>query len=159
MMSGKARGNCSFRPPSLLIRAFLQNIHFSAGLDRGHIPVIFKGVVLSVKVCPLSTTTSQPATIHLKDYKEPDFQIKTVNLTVELGEETTLITSRLTLERNNASAEKLALNGEHLKLVSVAINDKTLTPDEYEPTDKLLVLPIPKSQNELTLVIVTETPP
>ena len=158
-MSGKARGNCSFRPPSLLIRAFLQNIHFSAGLDRGHIPVIFKGIVLSVKVCPLSTTTSQPATIHLKDYKEPDFQIKTVNLTVELGEETTLITSRLTLERNNASAEKLALNGEHLKLVSVAINDKTLTPDEYELTDKLLVLPIPKSQNELTLVIVTETRP
>ena len=101
----------------------------------------------------------QHATIHLKDYKEPDFLIKAVDLTVELGEEVTRITSQLKLERNNPKARKLNLNGEHLTLVSVSLDGKKLTPDAYELTEKLLSLKIPPSQKKIDLTIITETKP
>ncbi|MCF8468346.1 MAG: aminopeptidase N [Sneathiella sp.] len=107
----------------------------------------------------MSKPSTQPATIYLKDYKEPDFLIKTVGLTVELGEETTLVTSQLELERNNIKAQKLTLNGEHLKLVSVAKNGRELTPGDYELTGKLLGLNIPLKEKKVSLTIVTELKP
>ncbi|MEX1036653.1 MAG: aminopeptidase N [Sneathiella sp.] len=107
----------------------------------------------------MSTSTAQPVTIHLKDYKEPDFLIKTVDLTVELGEDETVITSQIALERNDASAEKLILNGEHLKLVSVVMNGQELAADDYDLSDKLLGVSVPLGEKNISLSIVTKTKP
>jgi aminopeptidase N len=110
-------------------------------------------------VFPLSKSASKPATIYLKDYKEPDFLIKTVDLTVELGEEETIVTSRLALRRNDEAATKLSLNGEHLTLRSVKMDGNKLTPDEYSVTDEWLHLPIATVTTDFNLEIVTLTKP
>ncbi|TNE33809.1 MAG: aminopeptidase N [Alphaproteobacteria bacterium] len=107
----------------------------------------------------LSKSSAQPATIRLKDYKEPDFLISTVDLTVDLGEEATLVTSKLHLTRNDADAEELVLNGEHLKLVSVALDGSMLATDAYRTVDKLLHVDIPKETDAFDLEIVTEIKP
>ncbi|MDF2366005.1 aminopeptidase N [Sneathiella sp.] len=107
----------------------------------------------------MSKSSAKPATIYLKDYKEPDFLIKTVDLTVELGEEDTVVTSRLAFHRNDAGATKLSLNGEHLTLQSVKMDGHALTPDEYNMTDEWLHLPIATVTTEFTLEIVTRIKP
>ncbi|WP_415776508.1 aminopeptidase N [Sneathiella sp. HT1-7] len=108
---------------------------------------------------PLSKPASKPATIYLKDYKEPDFLIKTVDLTVELGEDDTVITSRLALQRNDKDATKLSLNGEHLVLQSVKMDGHMLTPDEYSVTEEWLHLPIAPVTTDFTLEIVNRIKP
>ena len=49
----------------------------------------------------MSKSSEKPATIYLKDYKEPDFLIKTVDLTVELGEEETIVTGAVRRQGDN----------------------------------------------------------
>ncbi len=112
-----------------------------------------------LKVFPLSQSSAKPATIYLKDYKEPDFLIKTVDLTVELGEEETIVTSRLELTRNDENATKLSLNGEHLTLQSVKMDGHMLTPDEYNATDEWLHLPVATVTTDFSLEIVTRIKP
>ncbi|MCC3305058.1 aminopeptidase N [Sneathiella sp. HT1-7] len=107
----------------------------------------------------MSKPASKPATIYLKDYKEPDFLIKTVDLTVELGEDDTVITSRLALQRNDKDATKLSLNGEHLVLQSVKMDGHMLTPDEYSVTEEWLHLPIAPVTTDFTLEIVNRIKP
>jgi aminopeptidase N len=87
-------------------------------------------------------TEVTPHPIYLKDYREPDFWIPQVHLTFELGDEITRVKSILTLERNAKAAKDaaLVLNGEHLKLVSVAVDGRTLGAGEYMVTDTLLTL-------------------
>ncbi len=108
---------------------------------------------------PLSKSPAAHATIYLKDYKEPDFLIKTVDLTVELGEADTIVTSRLDLARNNAAAKKLSLNGEYLELVSVAMDGRTLEAAEYEVDGKHLTLNIPAKTDGFHLDIKTRIKP
>ena len=84
-----------------------------------------------------------PKTTHLVDYKPTEFLIETVDLVFELGEEQTLVKSHLSVRRNPASAERtgvLALDGEALELVSVALDGETLGPNRYQLTPEALVL-------------------
>lgn len=85
-----------------------------------------------------------PQAIHLKDYRQPDFWIPTVDLHFNLGEEKTIVRSRLLLERNSGQkgSEKapLVLNGEHLKLISVKVDDRLLKEGEYTTTPQTLNL-------------------
>ncbi|MBO0334701.1 aminopeptidase N [Sneathiella sp. CAU 1612] len=107
----------------------------------------------------MSKSSAKPATIYLKDYKEPDFLIETVDLTVELGEEETIVTSRLAIKRNDETATKLSLNGEHLTLQSVKMDGHMLTPDEYSVTDEWLHLPVAAITSEFSLEIITRIKP
>lgn len=104
-------------------------------------------------------TTTQPATVLLKDYRKPDFLIKTVDLTVELGEEITRVTSELRLERNTPGIPDITLNGAHLDLVSIALNGTLLAAESYEKTDKHLRLDIPLDMQDFRLTIVTDLKP
>lgn len=76
--------------------------------------------------------TEGPVEIHLQDYKAPDYQIKTVNLTFWLGKKETIVESVLELHRQNDQATDLELNGEELELLSVELNGKTLQKTDYE---------------------------
>lgn len=97
-----------------------------------------------------------PQTIRLKDYAPPEYLIDTVDLRFELDEENTRVSSRLTVRRNPAAqtaARLLELNGETLRLESIAIDGVPLTPERYRLTDDSLVLPgVP---DVFTLDIVT----
>lgn len=76
---------------------------------------------------------SQPKAIFLKDYQAPDYWIDQTNLTFDLFEDHTLVTSALSIHRNleKKSDEKqegrfpdLVLVGDDLELVSLEIDDK-----------------------------------
>ena len=83
-------------------------------------------------------------TIYLKDYTPSAFLIPTVELDVALFEEHTRVTSRLTMRRNPAAADRsapLVLDGEELALESVALNGRPLVEAEYALTAEHLTIP------------------
>ena len=86
----------------------------------------------------------QPSAIFLKDYTVPNFLIDKTELTFDLDETQTIVTSRLHLRRNpesEARTSPLELNGgEDVKLIGVAIDDYTLPKAEYAIKDDKLVI-------------------
>src|SRR5579862_688207 len=87
------------------------------------------------------TATVKP--VYLNEYKVPPYLIDTVDLEFLLGEDATLVTSKLALRINPASSEpnaNLVLNGEMLELVSVALDRKLLTPEQWQKTDTSLTI-------------------
>ena len=94
---------------------------------------------------------------YLADYSDANFSISTVELTFELDESKTRVSNRMTMSRKVANGQPLVLDGEHLTLLSVLIDDKALSSDEYEISDTSLTLAIDRS--EFILEIVTEINP
>ncbi len=88
---------------------------------------------------------AQPQTIYLRDYKAPNFFIEKTDLTFELDELFTTVTSTLTLKRNSAVAgnEPLVLNGQELELVSLAIDGEIIDASEYLQDEESLTVSIP----------------
>ncbi|MCZ6459858.1 MAG: aminopeptidase N [Gammaproteobacteria bacterium] len=86
---------------------------------------------------------AEPKAIHLKDYEPPTHRIETTDLTFDLESGTTTVTSRLKVVRASASTEDvpLVLDGQELKLVSVAIDGVELGSNEYQLNDDTLTLP------------------
>lgn len=84
-----------------------------------------------------------PEPVYLKDYKVPDFLIDKVELDISLDPTGTVVKSNLTLYRNPLSEQRrapLILDGDGLKLESVALNGRPLEKDEYEADDRRLVI-------------------
>ncbi len=100
---------------------------------------------------------NKPATIYLEDYTPPAFTITDVNLTFELGEEVTIVTSELSFKRQALSTDKVTLQGESLVLKSIVVGGKSLSEGDYDLTDKNLTFTAPK--DNFTATIVTEIKP
>src|SRR5690606_16046062 len=85
--------------------------------------------------CAMKTDTPRP--IRLKDYRPPSYLIDRVDLDAVLDPSRTRVRARLKVRRNpDASASgPLVLDGEHLELVSVSLDGKTLPPAAYKVTD------------------------
>ncbi len=85
-----------------------------------------------------------PTTIFLKDYQAPDFVVETIDLEFELGEEFTLVKSRLAIHANSPSTFKksssLVLQGEELELKAVILDGKPLTVKQYKVTPECLTI-------------------
>ena len=97
----------------------------------------------------------------LADYLPANYTINTVNLTIDLDDTCSRVISELAIERQGDAKEALTLNGEHLILVSVILDNQALTPQQYQLTDSLLVIPastLPKANN-FSLTITTEVNP
>lgn len=78
--------------------------------------------------------TTQPPTIHLKDYEVSNYLIDQVELDVSLHPERTHVTSKLKIRPNPAYTgrdKKLVLDGENLELVSIKQGGKKLAPKDY----------------------------
>jgi aminopeptidase N len=86
----------------------------------------------------MRTETPQP--IRLADYRPPAYLVDEVHLTFELEPGATRVKARLAVRRNGDHAEPLAFNGERLKAVSVAIDGRTLGPDEHAIDDEFLTI-------------------
>ena len=77
-----------------------------------------------------------PGAIFLKDYRAPDFLINRTELHFELGEDQTLVTSRLHLLHSAGQAgDELVLHGQDLDLQSVSIDGESLGSTCYEAND------------------------
>ena len=83
-----------------------------------------------------------PSAIHLKDYRQPDYLIDTVDLEFDLQEGLTTVSSRLKVYRRDgvpASAE-MVLDGQEMELISVTVDDVVKTPESFSVNDEQLIL-------------------
>jgi aminopeptidase N len=87
----------------------------------------------------MRTETPQP--IRLADYSPPAFLIDEVSLAFDLRANTTRVKARLNVRRNGANGEALKLNGERLKLISVALDGRTLAEAERSVDAEFLTIP------------------
>ena len=83
-----------------------------------------------------------PKVIRLADYAPPDFLVDAVDLEFDLAEHATQVRARLALRRNPAASRDraLALDGQHLELVSLALDGRALGPGDYARTDERLTI-------------------
>jgi aminopeptidase N len=86
----------------------------------------------------MRTDTPQP--IDLADYRAPDFLVSDVALDFDLAPSSTRVKATLALRRNGRHDRPLKLNGERLKLISVALDGRMLGPGEFELDDEFLTL-------------------
>jgi len=93
----------------------------------------------------------------LADYQPSAFKIDSTELTVELDDSKTRVTNRMKMRFEGGENRELVLNGEHLKLQSVAINGHALPAEHYLLTENTLSLSI--SYDEFELEIITEINP
>ncbi len=100
----------------------------------------------------------KPATIYLKDYRPPKYQIDQVNLQIILGEEATRVVSTLSIRRNlesESNTEGIRLDGEELESVYIELDGSRLNPDEYElDTEGLTIHRVPDRFELKTEVLI-----
>ncbi|MES9832846.1 MAG: aminopeptidase N [Candidatus Thiodiazotropha sp. DIVDIV] len=88
--------------------------------------------------------TDNAKTIYLKEYRPPQYLVDQVALEFDLQEEKTLVSSHLQMRRNPACLDEnpdLMLDGEQLKLIKLAIDNRVLSGDEYELDERSLTIP------------------
>jgi aminopeptidase N len=106
----------------------------------------------------MKTETHKPTL--LADYAPPPFLIETVHLDVSLHPTETRVRSRLRMRRNPKApvAKSLELDGEHLRLVSIALDGKALhAGDHHVGSASLLIHRVP--DKAFTLEIETTCDP
>ncbi|EKV31341.1 Membrane alanine aminopeptidase N [Caenispirillum salinarum AK4] len=101
--------------------------------------------------------TDTPRVIRLSEYAPYPFTVESLDLAFDLDPKATRVESTLKLSRTGDSGAALELDGEDLRLVSVAIDGEALAEDRYEATDS--GLRIAKVPDAFTLTITTEIAP
>ncbi|MBD8576908.1 aminopeptidase N [Pseudomonas syringae] len=87
--------------------------------------------------------TEQPQVIHLKDYQAPEYLIDETHLTFELFDDHTLVHAQLVMRRNpvrGAGLPPLVLDGQHLELLALQLDDTELTAADYQLDDSHLTV-------------------
>ena len=101
--------------------------------------------------------TTEPRAIHLRDYAPPPYRIPEVTLDFVLEGKATRVTATMKVERRAVAPEALVLDGNRLKLVSVAIDGTALGSSAYvADAEKLTIFAPPE---RFTLEVVTEIAP
>ncbi len=93
----------------------------------------------------------------LADYRTAEYTINTVNLTISLDDTCSQVTSELSVVRQTDKQAALVLNGEHLTLISIAIENQVLAKEQYQLTDTLLTIPAQSLPNSKQFSIKIET--
>ena len=79
--------------------------------------------------------SDQPQVIRREDYTAPAFLVEKVELVFELDRDVTNVKSRLFVHANpvrgTGGGDMVHLDGEDMKLVSIAVDDRKLGVDEY----------------------------
>jgi len=101
----------------------------------------------------------QPPVIRLADYTPPAFLVDHVDLRFELGEDSTLVHSRLSGRANpeRMAAEDLVLDGRELVLEKVVLDGHPLRPEAYSVGEETLTIPDPGEA--FTLEVTTRLRP
>jgi aminopeptidase N len=86
--------------------------------------------------------TEQARPVRLQDYRPPDWLVETVQLDVSLHPTATRVRARLKLKPNSTgrSPAPVMLDGDGLKLVSLALDGAPLAPAHYVATPDSLVI-------------------
>lgn len=96
-----------------------------------------------------------PQTIYLRDYKAPVFTVDQIDLTLDIFEDHTFVTSKLTLERTPkapAGPLELELLGENMEFVSISKNGVELTSRDYAlSSDRLVIHAVAEARVEYVI--------
>ncbi len=105
--------------------------------------------------------TDTGKTFHLNDYRPSAYGIETVDLTLRLDPEKTLVTSRLSIARREGTSfdEPLVLDGDRLSLISVSVDGQPDLVAAKTATPELLTLLSLPTADRFTIEIVTEINP
>jgi aminopeptidase N len=97
--------------------------------------------------------TEEPRPIRLKDYRPPDWLIETVDLDVSLDPTATTVRATLKFKPNSGGTPApLVLDGEELKLRSLALDGKPLPSESFLATpERLTIAQPPNRRFELTI--------
>ncbi|MGO8713194.1 MAG: aminopeptidase N [Rhizomicrobium sp.] len=101
--------------------------------------------------------TEEPRAIRLQDYRAPDFSVSEIALDFSLDPEATRVKATTQMARAGHGNAPLVLNGEHMQLVSLAIDGKALPPAAYTLDGEALT--IPDVPDRFTLEVVTQIAP
>ena len=102
-------------------------------------------------------TDERPTPKYRKDYRRPDFQIEETHLHFDLGEEETVVRSRLHMHRREGAADDapLILDGEELQTRAVKVDGKLLAESDYRLEATSLTIPdLPASFTLETEVVI-----
>lgn len=91
-------------------------------------------------------------TIYRKDYIPPLYLVETIDLQVELDPSATLITATMRMRANGKNQGPLVLAGEQFELLSVRINGKELSQNDYNFADGRLHIDSVPDQFELQII-------
>jgi aminopeptidase N len=90
-----------------------------------------------------------PEAIYLRDYSPPCYLVETVDLHFDLGDELTIVRSRLTLRRNPdrpGGDDALVLQGRCLELRSLRLDGRPLTGENYRlDSESLTITGVPEA--------------
>jgi aminopeptidase N len=98
----------------------------------------------------------KPKTIYLKDYKPPAFMVDTIDLTFEMNENQTQVTSVMQIHRNQEEEDKyapLVFDKGDFEILSVVADGMVLLADEYQIGDDFFKLA--STPDRFTLEIVS----
>jgi aminopeptidase N len=84
--------------------------------------------------------SDQAITIQRRDYAPPPYLVDEIDLEFDLDPERTVIGATSRVRRNPSGSGPLALDGESLELLEVAIDGRVLGPDEYRLDEQALVI-------------------
>lgn len=101
--------------------------------------------------------TEDPKAIRRIDYTPPAYKVASIELAFDLDPKATRVKSTMRLTATGEAPQSLKLDGENIKLHSVAIDGRKLSHNEYMIDGDTLVLPNPP--RDFTLEIETETDP
>jgi aminopeptidase N len=91
--------------------------------------------------------TEEHRPIRLQDYRPPDWLIETVHLDVSLHPTATIVRAKLKLKPNSAGTPApLVLDGEDLKLSSLALDGKPLPAENYVASPERLTIAQPPNR-------------
>ena len=102
--------------------------------------------------------TEEPRPVRLKDYRPPDWLIETVELDVSLDPTATVVRAKLAFKPNGAGAPApLTLDGEDLKLRSLALDGKPLPDGSFvAKPDGLIIAQPPNRPFQLEIETVID---
>ncbi len=101
------------------------------------------------------TTDHKPETRYRQDYQPPAFLIDQVDLTFDVEEENTMVSSRLAIRRNPASGQdsgSLVLDGRELELLSLSLDGQPLSAADYRVDEESLTIASVPDAFELQIV-------
>ena len=83
-----------------------------------------------------------PITIRLQDYQPTNYSVDSIQLDFDLQEETTRVRSAMSIQRraDGDAQAPLVLDGEKLKLISIAIDGEALSDDAYSLDEEHLTI-------------------
>ena len=93
-----------------------------------------------------------PHAIALADYQAPDYRTVKTDLVFDIRDGVTEVTSTLDIQRQNPQGSVLQLDGQELELVSVELDGRLLSSNEFQIHSEQLLLQDLQDQHQLRIV-------